>query len=81
MEYKTFETERLIIRPTSENDAAFVFELLNTPKWIKYIGDRNVKTLKDSREYIKTKMIPNLKSRIFENFKISKVRNKKLFRK
>ncbi len=42
---KTFETERLILKPTSEEDAAFIFDLLNTPKWLKYIGDRNIKTV------------------------------------
>ena len=36
--YKHFETERLILHPTSEDDAAFIFELVNTPKWIVNIG-------------------------------------------
>jgi len=34
-QYKTFETERLIIKPTSVEDAGFIFELFNTPKWIE----------------------------------------------
>ncbi len=66
-EYKTFETERLIIRPTTEIDASFIFELLNTPKWIKYIGDRNVKTIKDAEAYIKNKMTPQLEKLGFSN--------------
>ncbi len=66
-EYKTFETERLIIRPTAEIDASFIFELLNTPKWIKYIGDRNIKTVKDAEAYIKNKMIPQLEKTGFSN--------------
>ena len=32
--YKTFETERLQLKPTAEEDAEFIFELFNTPKWI-----------------------------------------------
>lgn len=38
--YKHFETERLRLQPTSEEDAEFIFELVNTPKWIANIGDR-----------------------------------------
>ena len=36
--YKTFETERLILKPTLEEDAAFIYELFNTPKWLKTLG-------------------------------------------
>lgn len=68
MEYKTFETERLIIRPTIENDAEFIFELLNTPKWIRYIGDRNIKTVECAKEYIKEKMIPQLEKLGYSNY-------------
>ncbi len=68
MEYKTFVTERLIIRPTSEDDAEFILELLNTPKWIKYIGDRNVKTIENSKDYIKEKMIPQLERLGYGNY-------------
>jgi len=66
--YKIFETERLILKPTSEEDAEFIFELLNTPKWIKYIGDRNVKTVENARDYIKTKMLPQLKRLGYSNY-------------
>jgi len=51
-EHRTFETERLIIKPTSTEDAEFILRLLNTPKWIKNIGDRNVKTVEDAKVYI-----------------------------
>ncbi|MDM1046912.1 GNAT family N-acetyltransferase [Sphingobacterium hotanense] len=46
-------TERLTLSPLSEKDAAFVAELLNTDGWIKNIGDRNIRSEKDAREYIK----------------------------
>ena len=68
MEYKTFETERLIIRPTREDDAEFILALLNTPKWIKYIGDRNVKTVESAKEHINEKMIPQLKRLGYSNY-------------
>lgn len=67
MEYKTFETERLIIRPTSEHDSELIFKLLNAPKCIKYIGDRNIKTVENAKEYIREKMIPQLERLGYSN--------------
>lgn len=66
--YKTFETERLIMRPTVEEDAAFIRELLNSPKWLEYIGDRNVRTVEDANEYIKIKMLPQLERLGYGNY-------------
>jgi RimJ/RimL family protein N-acetyltransferase len=68
--YKIFETERLTLKPTSEEDDTFIFELLNTPKWIKYVGDRNVKTVEGAREYIKIKMLPQLKRLGYANYTV-----------
>lgn len=45
-------TERLTLSPLSEKDTTFVFELLNTEGWVKNIGDRNIHSKKDAREYI-----------------------------
>ncbi|WP_203294839.1 GNAT family N-acetyltransferase [Luteirhabdus pelagi] len=61
MTYKTFETERLWLRPTSTEDASFIFELLNSPKWLQYIGDRNLKSEDDAKRYIEERMLPQLK--------------------
>lgn len=46
------ETERLIIRPFNFKDTEFVIELLNTESWIKYIGDRKVKTKEQAKLYL-----------------------------
>ena len=45
--------ERLVIRLIEEDDAPFILELLNDPSFIRNIGDRNVRTLDDAREYIR----------------------------
>lgn len=66
--YKSFETERLILKPTSEKDAEFVYQILNTPKWIQYIGERNVKTIELAKEYIKNKMTPQLERLGYSNY-------------
>ena len=71
MKYKSFETERLIIRPTSQSDSEFIFILLNTPKWLKYIGDRNIKTVENAKEYIKEKMIPQLERLGYSNYTLT----------
>ena len=70
MKYKTFETERLIIRPTSEEDAHFIFQLLNSPKWLEYIGDRNIKSIEEAKEYIRKKMTPQLIKLGYSNYTI-----------
>lgn len=46
------ETERLVLCHLSEEDAPFIFELLNTPEWIQFIGDRGIKTMDDAKLYI-----------------------------
>ena len=46
------ETERLLIRQLSIDDAGFIIELLNDPSFIQNIGDRNVRTLEDAKAYV-----------------------------
>ena len=51
------ETERLILQKLTLEDADFIYELVNDPDWIKYIGDRNVRNLDDARKYISDRII------------------------
>lgn len=77
--YKSFETERLLLKPMSKQDAPFLLELLNSPKWIKYVGDRNVHSIEEAASYIKIKMTPQLKKLGFSNYTVvRKVDNAKL---
>lgn len=46
------ETERLILRELSAEDAEFILELVNEPAWKKNIGDRGIRTQDAAREYI-----------------------------
>jgi RimJ/RimL family protein N-acetyltransferase len=66
--YAHFETERLVLQPTTEEDAGFILELLNSPKWLEYIGDRNVNTEEDAKQYIKNKISPQLEKLGFANY-------------
>ena len=47
------ETERLILRKFTLDDAPFMLELLNSPTWLRFIGDRNVHTLAEAENYLK----------------------------
>lgn len=50
---KVLETERLIVRRLApDGDAAFILELLNDASFIRFIGDKGVRTLDDARNYI-----------------------------
>ena len=51
-------TDRLLIEPLSVNDYNFIFELLNTEGWIKFIGQRNINSAADATAYIQ-KIIDN----------------------
>jgi RimJ/RimL family protein N-acetyltransferase len=46
------ETERLVLRQLTVDDDAFILELVNDPAWLRFIGDRGVRTLEDARGYI-----------------------------
>ncbi len=52
---KILETERTILREIVETDAEFILDLLNQPTFIKYIGNRNVKTPAKAREVIENR--------------------------
>lgn len=45
-------TNRLLIRELDLNDAEFIFELLNQTSWKKYIGNKNIQTIEDAKQYL-----------------------------
>jgi RimJ/RimL family protein N-acetyltransferase len=48
-----FETARLRIRPFRFEDAPFIVELLNDPDWIRFIGDKNVRSIGAAETYLR----------------------------
>lgn len=52
--YEIPETERTILFELTKDDAGFMVDLLNQPSFIKYIGDRNVRTVEESAEFIES---------------------------
>ena len=49
---KVLETDRLVLRRLTTEDAPFILELLNDAAFIRYIGDKGVRTLEDARNYV-----------------------------
>lgn len=45
-------TPRLLLTPLTIADAAFIHELVNSPEWIQFIGNRNVGSGKEAIAYI-----------------------------
>jgi len=45
-------SKRLHLTEITVADHAFIFELVNSPDWLTYIGDRNIKTATDAIAYI-----------------------------
>lgn len=73
------ETERLILEPVKLEDAAFIFELMNCPKFIRFIGDRNINSIEDAEKYILIKMLPQYIRLGYGNFIIQlKSENRKI---
>ncbi|WP_298493103.1 GNAT family N-acetyltransferase [uncultured Algibacter sp.] len=64
------ETNRLFISKFTLKDASFFLELVNSPNWIKYIGDRKTKTIKDAEERIKTGHLKSYKTSGFGFYKL-----------
>jgi len=48
------DTERLTLRRLTEDDAPFILRLVNEPSFLRYIGDKGVRTLGAARHYIRT---------------------------
>jgi ribosomal-protein-alanine N-acetyltransferase len=49
---KVLETYRLVLRRLAPDDAPFILELLNDASFIRFIGDKGVRTVDDARRYI-----------------------------
>lgn len=51
-------TPRLFLREAAEPDADFFVALLNSPGWLEYIGDRQIRTPEEATEYLRKRVFP-----------------------
>ena len=61
-------TTRLTLAPLSVDDAPFMLELLNDPTWLRFIGDRGVRTIEQARTYIENGSIQSFVRHGFGSF-------------
>lgn len=59
------ETNRLLLRKFDLNDADFILQLVNSPEWLKFIGDKGVKTKADAINYLESGPIKSYKENGF----------------
>lgn len=48
------QTARLILREMTAEDAEFILELLNQPSFLRFVGDKGVRTVADAAAYIES---------------------------
>jgi len=56
---------RVRLRELTLDDTPFIIELVNTPGWLRYIGDRNIKTAEQARNYLEQGPIKSYKENGF----------------
>ena len=49
----TLHTERLLLREFTEEDGSFMLALFNDPAFIRFIGDKDVRTEEEARAYLR----------------------------
>lgn len=54
---KILETERTIIETIKLSDASFFAELVNTPDWLRFIGDRQVRNTADAEKFLQNGLL------------------------
>jgi RimJ/RimL family protein N-acetyltransferase len=64
------QTKRLEIVEAILSDAPFIYELMNSPGWIQFIGDRGIKSLQDAENYIQKSLIDNYRKQGFGLYKM-----------
>lgn len=70
--YQELKTERLNIRPIRLEDNNFIYSLVNSNPWLKFIGDRNIRNNEDAEQYIQ-KILDN-KNYFYSVFEIEETR-------
>ncbi len=64
-------TERLTLRPFTLDDTAFILELVNTPGWLQFIGDRHIHTPEQARQYLENGPLKSYEQHGFGLYRVS----------
>lgn len=71
------ETDRLLLRELVVQDAAFILVLLNSPGWLQFIGDRNVRSKEEAVNYLKNGPIKSYKENGFGLYLVERKEDQK----
>lgn len=58
-------TERFLLRQPEISDAAFLLQLLNDPGFLRFIGDRQVRTLAEAETYLQQRILASFQQHGF----------------
>ncbi|QJD80782.1 GNAT family N-acetyltransferase [Spirosoma rhododendri] len=64
-------TDRLLLHQLTIADAPFMLALLNSPPWLRFIGDRNVYTLEAAEQYIQHGAMRSYEQYGFGTYRVS----------
>jgi RimJ/RimL family protein N-acetyltransferase len=64
-------TNRLTLSKITVQDAPFFVKLMNTPGFIKYIGDRNIRSVDDAASYLENDIIKSYQDNGFSYYKVA----------
>ena len=64
-------TERLHIDFLTDADAPFMLQLLNTPTWLTFIGDRGVTSLDQARDYLEKGQLASYKQHGYGLYRVA----------
>jgi len=65
------ETSRLTLSHLTIDDAAFVLALLNSPGWLRFVGDRNVKSIEEAERYLENRLLKGYRDFGFGHYRVA----------
>ncbi len=65
------ETDRLIIRKYTRNDAPFIYQLMNSEGWLKNIGDRYINSVQEAEDYLLKNYLSSYRKQGFGPYSVS----------
>jgi len=72
------ETHRLLLAKVNLKDAPFFVDLMNSPKWLQFIGDKNIRSVANARTHLKKTILKSYADNEFGFYKVLlKIENNK----
>ncbi|MCP4439882.1 MAG: GNAT family N-acetyltransferase [Aureispira sp.] len=67
---QAIETTRLYIQEATLEDSPFILNLVNSPNWLEFIGDKNIRALEAAADYIQRSLINSYRENGFGLYKM-----------